>query len=274
MTTPQKFGAKGDGLTDDSVALNAWAAAGGGEIPEGNFILNGPLHFPRGFRITRWQGRILYRRGWLSGYALSPRDWSQKTYDLLIDASAGGSITLDGDSDMPRKGFGLINLDRFTLIGTHYQARPATRRNENLFAYEWRDSYNGTLIRCGGDNRTTKPGSDLFHWSRSNRRHRLIDCYGYAHDDTLSSTIENPEWGKCVMKDIHVLGGEFTTDGYSAVKALISTDTGSSIEDFVVENAILRVKKVGTNPGQPVIIQPGKGAIRNVATLGCEFLAA
>ena len=62
-TTPQQFGAVGDGVTDSTAAFNAalaaLAAAGGGKlyIPAGDYVINGTLGYTAGALLVQGDGK-------------------------------------------------------------------------------------------------------------------------------------------------------------------------------------------------------------------------
>src|ERR1700758_2369035 len=58
-STPQEFGAKGDGQTDDTAALQASVNAGDVRIPGGTYIIDGPVWVPSFRTIQCEPGAIL-----------------------------------------------------------------------------------------------------------------------------------------------------------------------------------------------------------------------
>lgn len=95
--TPQMFGAVGDGVVDDSAAVQAWADVGGGVLPAGRYRLMSAIHFPRPVAV----------RG--AGMGVTVLDWPAGAASRGITITAGAdtrpttveSLTLltGGDGD-------------------------------------------------------------------------------------------------------------------------------------------------------------------------------
>jgi hypothetical protein len=252
-TTPQQFGAKGDGLTDDTAALQRWVDAGGGEIPAGRFRFNGPLRYGPGFTITRWEGDLLYCRGWVSGYAFCSKDWKARTTGVRIDASARGRIIYTGFSDLPRKGFGLTYLDDFVLI------RPtvlggAAAKGINLFSAEVRGCRKGVIRGGELSVRSGQQGCDGIHFTDYNSDIVVQDLLTHAGDDGAGLTVEDLARVGAVMERISFIGCHLGTDGHSALKMLLLAIGGAAVlRDILLKNCSLSAQLEMGGAGTPLI---------------------
>lgn len=258
--TPYKFGAKGDGLTDDTDALGRWAMAGGGEIPHGTFRINAPLRFGPGFTITRWEGKILYGHGWASGYALCSRDWTRQTPGVRIDASAGGEIVYHGDSDMPRKGLGLTFLDDFEVINATVVGGAAPK-GINLFSCEVRNSRRGVIRGGLFSVNSGQQGADGIHFTANCSDIELVGVRTGSGDDSVGLTVENPKMAGSVMERIKMTQCALDNEGHSSLKILLASfANGSIIRGVTLKDCTMRTKMAPLGAGLPVAVYNRKRA--------------
>ncbi|UAK23728.1 glycoside hydrolase family protein [Sphingomonas nostoxanthinifaciens] len=252
--TPYSFGAKGDGLTDDTDALGRWVLAGGGEIPAGNFCFSGPLRFNSGFKIQRWEGKLLYRRGWPSGYAMCSLDWSKPTGGVVIDATAGGEIVYNGDSDMSRKGLGMTFLEDFQVHNVQVVGGAAPK-GINLFSAEVRGSKRG-LIRGGLFSiNSGQQGSDGIHFTQNCSDITLDRVRTGSGDDSIGLTVEVPKHAGSVIERITLTNCELRNEGHSSLKVLlVSFANNSIIRDVMLKNCTMETKLMPLGAGLPVAV--------------------
>ena len=247
--TPYDFGAKGDGLTDDTSALGRWVQAGGGEIPAGNFLFKAPLRFGPGFKIERWEGKLLYGRGWPSGYAICSRDWTRYTPGVKIDASAGGEIVYHGESDMPRKGLGLTHLENFEVVNATVVGGAAAK-GINLFAAELRHSRKG-IIRGGLFSvNSGQQGADGIHLTENCSDIEFVGVRTGSGDDSVGLTVEIPKHAGSVIERITFTDCHLDNEGHSSLKILLASFADRSvIRGITLKNCTMRTEQ--PPPGGP-----------------------
>jgi polygalacturonase len=254
MATPYDFGAKGDGLTDDTNALGRWVQAGGGEIPAGAFRFNGPLRFGPGFLIKRWEGKLLYGEGWPSGYALCSRDWTAPTRGVRIDATAGGEIIYHGHSDRPRKGLGLTFLEDFEVRNPTV-AGGAGDKGINLFSAEVRNSKRGRITGGRLSILSGQQGADGIHFTQNCSDIELVGLTTLAGDDGAGLTVEIPPHADSVIERITFSNCTLDNIGHSSLKVLLTgASRAAQIRDVTLRDCTMRTTLAPLGAGVPVII--------------------
>ena len=251
--TPLAFGAKGDGVTDDTAALQRWADNGGGDIPPGNFTFAGPIKFGDGFTIAKWEGNLLFRRGWPSGYALCSKDWTRPTRGVRIDASAGGQIIYAGDSDLSRKGLGLTYLQGFEVINATVVGG-AAGKGINLFSCELRGCRQGTLRGGRFAIHSGQEGADGIHFSDNNSDISIVNATTQSGDDSVGLTVEVPKFAGSVMERIKLISCTLGNEGHSSLKVLLTTISRKAvIRDLELRDCTMRTLIAKQGTGVPVV---------------------
>lgn len=273
--TPQDFGAKGDGVSNDAVALNAWLAQGGTlELTGGPYLFDGPLGYVSGSRLTI-KSRLLMRQGWDSGYALCSNllrhgNKTARTNDVVIDMTGGGIEFVQHGSTKPRKGLGITYTDGATIVSPKVQSTFAEGSHDykiNLFAMEIRNSTDGTVKGGFLNVISGQEGCDGLHfigncadWTIDGMQ--IIsgdDCFGLTHERSVGTvgTIERITIQNCSAEN----------KAHSAIK-ILSEVSGCVIRDITFKNNDLMTTLNVSGQGAPIKIIADKGTIDGVKVTG------
>lgn len=222
------------GFDDGPKLTNLLRTMGSHDLGDGQyFVRQGPVFHTGNINVGASGARIVVDRGWPSGFGLvnesyinNPRTTRYNVY-FLGDCIVENSFISEDSAQYPRKGIGLCNIEEFICEWTHH-----AERGWNLFGIQVQDSAYGQVIRPSVYTRNTKEhkGADGNHFLRNSHHVDVIDGVFDNEDDCTSVTIEQAVDADCQIHNINFIRGQYITRGFSNVKGLITSITGTNAQ--------------------------------------------
>src|SRR5690349_4412471 len=144
-STPQEFGARGDGRTDDTAAFQAALKAGDITVPAATYIIRGPVWVPESRTIRCYPGAVL-RNPMHTNAGNAILQWNGTGHGVL------SGCTLEGTNTSSPPGFG--NDSQFNFLVLIASTIRGTNGQVSITGNVFRNSWANAAVSVYGNDQT------------------------------------------------------------------------------------------------------------------------